>query len=138
MRLTGISYNPKTGVLSRNGKPITAKHRGYVYFKVDGRKLLGHRVAWYLTYGYWPKEIDHINRDKGDNRLINLRQCSRSTNVLNRSAQSNSTTGARGVYWDKRLSKYKVQYRNKHYGVFTTLEEAIARRKYVEQIRPSC
>lgn len=129
MQLKGISYNPKTGDVCRNGKPLTTTDpRGYKQSKINGKTMRLHRVAWYLTYGYWPKEIDHINGDKGDNRLFNLRECTRSTNMLNRPAQSNNKLGIKGVYWLKHANQYEVYHRGKRIGLCKTLEEAVKRR----------
>ncbi len=90
-----ISYNPKTGQLHWNkppsksvkpGQPITnITSSGHVQFMLNGRRVAGHRAAWLLTYGEWPKgQIDHINRDPSDNRIENLRLASHSQNVANR------------------------------------------------------
>ena len=129
MRLKGISYNPKTGVVCRHGKPVTtADKRGYKQINQGGKTIRQHRLAWYLTYGYWPKEIDHINGDKGDNRLFNLRECTRSTNMLNRPPQSNNKLGIKGVYWLKHAKQYEVYYKSKRIGLFKTLDEAVQRR----------
>ena len=129
MRLKGISYNPKTGVVCRHGKPITtADSRGYKQINEGGKTVRQHRLAWYLTYGYWPKEIDNINGDKGDNRLFNLRECTRSTNMLNTPAQSNNKLGIKSVYWNKGAKKYEVNVRGKYLGLFSTVKQAVKRR----------
>jgi hypothetical protein len=125
MRLAGISYCPSTGVISRHGKPRNATNsRGYKVIKIEDKYLYQHRVAWYLTYGFWPDAIDHINRDKSDNRLINLRACTRSTNSLNRNLNSNNTSGVRGVCYDKATKKWIVQYKSKTIGRYPTFQQA--------------
>ena len=72
---------------------------------------------------------DHINGDKLDNRRSNLRVCSSSENMCNRGAQSNSTSGIKGVSWDNRSTKWRASIqlngRKKHVGYFDTMEEAI-------------
>ena len=83
MRLEGISYNPRSGVICKHGVPVSSVDHGYIRFQLGGHRLYAHRVAWYLTYGFWPSEIDHINRDKTDNRLVNLREATASTNSFN-------------------------------------------------------
>ena len=88
-----LAYEPKIGCIywikgKHKGKEAGSwnwNHNDYhrrVSFK--GKQYLGHRLAWYLHTGDWPEgEIDHINRDPGDNRWENLRDVSRSDNMLN-------------------------------------------------------
>lgn len=81
---------------------------GYTYIAIDNYRLLAHRVAWFYVYGEWPKEqIDHINRDRADNRLANLREASVSGNACNGTLRSTNTSGYRGVSLDKRKTKKK-------------------------------
>lgn len=73
--------------------------------------------------------IDHINRNKLDNRKSNLRLCDRSTNAINRTAQSNSKSGIKGICWDKNRKRWRATAtRNKkqyHLGFYKSIEEAI-------------
>ena len=63
----------------------TLTSKGYFQGKVDGQKLLAHRVCWALHYGHWPDgQIDHINHIKTDNRIGNIRSVSPSENMMNR------------------------------------------------------
>ena len=85
------TYDPETGqVMNQKNRPIGCKDlsTGYLetHLRIDGAvfKLRLHRVAWVLTYGYLPKQIDHINGDKTDNRLCNLREVTRSENEANK------------------------------------------------------
>ena len=76
------------------GKPagFTNKGTGYrhVRIDVDGPKVfLMHRLIWLMVSGDWPKnQIDHINRDRADNRLSNLRDVPRQENLKNRSQRA--------------------------------------------------
>jgi len=93
--LRHLSYNPKTGsiiwVLPRS-KNVKAgaeagsiSKKGYRQMTFMGRTLSIHRVAWAMHYGEWPKLcIDHINGDRADNKLENLRDVSSSVNAMNR------------------------------------------------------
>lgn len=75
---------------------------GYVQIQINKRKYRAHRLAWFYVNGKWPKKyIDHINHDRGDNRIDNLRECNDSTNQANRRISSNNTSGYKGVYWNK-------------------------------------
>ncbi len=76
-------------------------------------------------------EIDHLNHNKIDNRRENLRLVDRPTNQLNRAGKARGWNApARGVYWMKRLGKFKAEItvaRQRHYlGLFNTVEEAQA------------
>lgn len=82
-----LDYQPTTGIFTwrKNGKPAGCKHpNGYVVIRLQGRLYYAHRLAWVHVHGNGPKQvIDHINQDKGDNRISNLRDVSQSANVKN-------------------------------------------------------
>lgn len=105
---------------------------GYLIIKVKGKQFKAHRIAWLLYYGYFPKsELDHINRNKLDNRIENLRESNRSEQNRNKDKKSNKQTGQIGIYIDKTkgLKKnYATKIDNKTYR-FYTLQEAIEWRK---------
>lgn len=125
-------YNPETGILySRHLKrPISAKTTcGYTCVYVGAKRFQGHRVAWLLHYGEWPKShIDHINGDRSDNRIANLRECSHQQNIQNRPAFKNNKLGVKGVSMFKNL--YRAQLWHNGCFVlrkdFSTLEDASA------------
>jgi hypothetical protein len=92
--------NKKVG--DNNGK-------GYLQVTVKGKRYYVHRVIFFLFHGRWPKDqIDHINKDKTDNRIENLRECSRSENHRNR-ADIKGRDLPRNVYIDKSTGRYRVQ-----------------------------
>lgn len=105
---------------------------GYLIIKVKGKQFKAHRIAWLLYYGYFPKsELDHINRNKLDNRIENLRESNRSEQNRNKDRKPNKETGQIGIYIDrtKGLKKnYATKINNKTYR-FYTLQEAIEWRK---------
>ena len=80
------------GSLSKNG---------YVQVRINQKLLYAHRVVFFIHYGYWPKEVDHINRNKTDNRVKNLRACTRSNNTRN--------SPSKNFYIDKRNGNYRVR-----------------------------
>ena len=107
---------------------------GYLRIKVCSRLYKAHRLAWLYVHGNWPKDqIDHINRDRSDNRLANLRDVSHKQNHQNRSKSSNNTSGHPGIYWNKQNSKWVAQIQHNHkliyLGSFTNIEEALSARK---------
>lgn len=92
-----LAYDADTGALTwrespRYGIPAGSvagcpNRRGYIVLTLLGFKCTAHRLAWLLHYREWPKQvIDHINRDKADNRIANLRDVAQAVNVRNRVA----------------------------------------------------
>ena len=80
-----VNYNPDTGLffsITNIEKPIGTRNRGgYIVFRVNGKLLYAHRVAFFLVHGVVPKIIDHINRDPSDNRIKNLREATPSLKI---------------------------------------------------------
>ena len=105
---------------------------GYLILKIKGRQFKAHRIAWLLYYGRFPEtEIDHINGNKLDNSIENLRLSDRRTNVRNKVFPRNKKTGEIGIYIDN-TKGLKKKYATKIEGAtyrFYTLEEAKAYRK---------
>ena len=108
--------------------------KGYrrIRFKFDTGEILRvrvHRLAWYMVFGVPPSgEIDHINQNKADNRLSNLRDVPKELNQRNGTRKRNNTSGVPGVYWHKQRKKWCAQASmdGKHYhlGLFTDMDEA--------------
>lgn len=110
----GFSYNPENGQIAKHGKrrdvPDSAGH----YYRITNGAVhvKAHRLAWRLYYGWWPEcEVDHVNRDKRDNRITNLRLATHSQNRANRSAHKHCQSGERGVYWCNQRKQWKIQLR---------------------------
>lgn len=129
-------YDADTGKIIRsdrvNGLGSLDKD-GYLILKIKSRQYKAHRVAWFLYYGEFPSmEIDHINRNRTDNRISNLRIVNREENVKNTRHSPNLGTGVIGIYIDnvtKGLKKkYTTRINSKSYR-FYSLEEAINYRK---------
>ena len=69
-----VRWKTRTGQRSKIGALVGSSHEGYLRVKRDGRLYMLHRLAWFIHTGEWPKyEIDHINGDRRDNRMANLR-----------------------------------------------------------------
>ena len=139
-----LHYDQETGIFTR--KVSTSSNvkagdvagcrggRGYLRIQLQGRKYQAHRLAWLYIHGEWPNDqIDHINRDRSDNRIDNLREVTNKQNHQNKSKYSNNTSGHPGVYWHKQNSKWqaKIEHNQKqiHLGYFTNIEEALSARK---------
>jgi hypothetical protein len=106
---------------------------GYLIIKIKGKQYKAHRLVFaYFNNRFPKKEIDHINRDRKDNRIENLREVNRTENVRNTTKKINPDTGVYGVYKDKStkgLKKvYTFHFQDKSYR-FYTVEEAVNKRK---------
>ncbi|QIG68214.1 HNH endonuclease protein [Rhizobium phage RHph_Y1_10] len=137
-----LSYDHKTGGLTwtRTNLPASSiNNKGYGRVKVMKKTLSAHRVAWFLHYGEWPAGgvIDHINGNKTDNRIENLRVVTTQQNGRNRKLNENSKSGYPGVYWACRQKAWKVyirrEGRNIHLGYFKNKTDAAEARKSAER-----
>lgn len=112
--------------------PGWVNRAGYLIITVDGASVLAHRLAWLMIHGAWPNGvIDHINQNKLDNRLANLRDVTRQVNTQNnRLKKLGKLHGAKlaGANWDKYAGRWKASIciggRHKHLGRFDTEQEA--------------
>jgi len=132
-----MSSQPKRKTLSfRKAGSVS---NGYRVIWLNGRLHREHRVIYYIHHGIAPAVIDHINRNKLDNRISNLRAATKAENSVNTPIRKNNTSGITGVSWDKakRLwrSHVKVDGKQLFLGRFRDVAEAakaveIARKSY--------
>lgn len=157
---TLVTFNPQNGVFhwkrrSDDAFPSLASARswnakyagrealttftssGYRAGRIDGVRYPAHRVAWLFVHGEWPHgEVDHINGDRSDNRIANLRDVERSENARNLKEDRRNTSGHRGVAktpngtWKAYISDGG---RVRHLGTFATFDEAACTRRNAEQ-----
>jgi hypothetical protein len=142
-----IAYDPETGIFVwKVARPrgVKAGRRadrdnqagGYRKVHLNGRYYQASRLAWLLGHGHWPPDqVDHINGDRGDNRLANLRECSQSESMANVRRQKNNTTGFKGVSYvesqngpNKFKATIKKDNQSIFLGWFKTRKEAFAAR----------
>ena len=128
-----FDYNPETGKFSWRAEPGCVTSNGYRYIKVDGKLQLAHRLAWFYHYGVEPDGlIDHINGDRCDNRIENLRLATYSQNSANAKRHTRNTSGLKGACKVLRRGKWtgkwqaSITFQRKQIalGYFDTKEEA--------------
>ena len=125
----------------RSGKEAftSTNTNGYKKGSVLGVFVSAHRVAWALHYGKWPDgHIDHINGDRADNRIENLRDVFHNQNCQNRAATCLNKSGQVGVRYHSGQGLWHARIGGgggksfKHIGVYKTFDEAVSARKKAE------
>lgn len=134
-----LHYDPKTGQftwlanrsrIAKIGAFAGTDHSdGYTVIGIAGRVYKAHRLAWFYVHGEWPSDqVDHINHDRKDNRIANLRLADNSKNQANSRARKTNKSGLKGVYWNKSIKKWHAQIyaqgRKRHLGFFKTPQAA--------------
>jgi hypothetical protein len=128
-----LHYDPESGIWKRisNGRRIGSvdgTRSGYVIISLFGKCYRAHRLAWFYMTGRWPRQIDHRDRVRSNNKRTNLREASQSQNNAN-SIRPNKS-GYKGVTWCRSSKKWraviKINKKNKILGYKTTPEAAHA------------
>ena len=154
-----LDYDPLTGALTWRQRPesLFTRHRqflnwnsrypgkaagyvsdfGYVVMHFQGTLFKAHRLIWLLVHGDPVPEIDHIDGDRANNRIVNLRAATRTQNRANSGVSRNNTTGIKGVSVRKGRFLARIMHNGEaiRLGVFKTLSEASqARREAAERL----
>lgn len=108
---------------------IKPNGNGYGSVRINDKMYRTHRVIWLLVHGYMPeREVDHIDRDKMNNRIENLRPATPTENSHNHGLQRNNSSGYPGVHFHKHANKYvaRITLNGKKIslGYYATAEEA--------------
>ena len=145
-----LDYDPETGVFTWKVRTVNApsartdkvwntrfagtepghmRPDGYRGMTVDRMKFQAHRLAWFYVNGTWPPfDLDHVDGNKANNAIANLRLADRSENMANTGRRASNTSGRKGVYQDRRTGRFiaTVHPRGKkiHIGVFDNIEDA--------------
>lgn len=159
--LQRFKYDPDTGKLSYLPWPDAPKGwrarcegkeaftswtpNGYLFGSIaidtaEGRKkyrCYAHRVAWKMTHGTDPEFVDHINGDRSDNRLANLRSVTRQENAINKRLRSDNLSGHHGV-WQTNEGKWRAYIglggKQTIIGTYPTMEYALVARQAAERV----
>lgn len=142
-----LRYDPDTGKLywkvnrGKNcliGKEAGGPKNGYIRLRIDNDHFWAHRIIWKMMTGNDPISIlDHINQIKTDNRFENLREITNSGNGQNVSCYKHNTSGFKGVHFHSKNKKWTAYIKKDqkliHGGCFENIEDAIKRRKELEE-----
>ncbi len=97
--------------------------RGYKTVSIMGKRYYVHRLIWLMSYGYLPDLLDHIDRDKTNNKLSNLRVSSKNLNALNlKSCHKDNKSGILGV--TIKGNRFIARFKDRYLGSFPTAKEA--------------
>lgn len=141
-----LKYEPKTGLFYwrlRLSKRIQVgavagclNRQGYVVIRAYSKLYLAHRLAYLFVYGKTPNVVDHVNRNKQDNRIANIRNCTMAENNDNRDRLKTNSSGKEGVSYCKTYSKYVayIEYKGKrkNLGYRVDFNAAVSLRKAAE------
>ena len=126
---SGLFYRKvNRGKYKKDSLVKCAKNNGYNYITVNGRIMASHRIAWFIYYDELPNVIDHIDRDRSNNKISNLRDCTQRENSKN-SVKYKGVSGIKYVTRCKRDSKWMVMIRGsdgkkKFFGRFHDVNKA--------------
>ena len=141
-----LDYNPDTGILTWIKKPCKKikvgqeaggmNPDGYIVVSFKHHIYKAHRLAYYMYHGIDPLEkfIDHIDGNRSNNKIDNLRLATNPQNAMNRvNLNRNNTSGVIGVYWDKFYKKWRavimINGKQTHLGYFINKEDGIKARR---------
>lgn len=117
---------------------------GYGYkvvtYTINGKKYrqLVHRVVYALHHNTWPPLIDHIDRNRTNNRIENLRPASKRLNAINSKNARASSSGIKGISWNKKCNRWEAHIKSRdkkvYLGLFHCIAKAIEVRRHAEKI----
>ncbi len=118
------SYRVKAGDVAGFTDP-----KGYVVINIGRVKYKAHRLAWFYVHGVWPKlELDHKDRIKSNNALLNLVEATRQENRRNQGVSRRSKSGVKGVFWSPAHGKWRASASlnnvTVHIGFFDSIKDA--------------
>lgn len=140
-----FAYNDVSGDLTwktTNKLAGTVLKNGYRQISIYGKRYLSHHIVWLMFKGFLPAQLDHINRNKKDNRIENLRECSSAENMQNRPSLKNTSSPYKGARINKTTSKWRAVFTTKgksyYLGEYTSeVNAALAYDKWAIQYETS-
>ena len=145
-----LHYDPDTGVFTWvNPSKYHAEKKGteagwlnddgYIGIRLNATNYSAHRLAWLYVHGSFPEnETDHIDGDRSNNRIDNLRDVTKSVNQRNAKKRSDNKSGICGVHWHKATKKWAAQARvdgkQQHLGLFNCRYKAASVRHFAQEI----
>lgn len=142
-----LNYNIDTGLFKylkssnskiKIGQIAGSISNGYCRIKINGKSYLGHHLVWLYLYGSFPEypkyQVDHINQNRLDNRLSNLRIVSQSGNQRNAKKRNDNTSGITGVTYNNNgwIARISNGGKKLYLGKFKEFSEAVSARKKAE------
>lgn len=146
-----LDYDPITGVFtwkvsrpSAGGRTVIGAEAGFIrttdgyrFIGIDGNAYMACKLAWLFMHGVYPMHtVDHENRERGDDRFLNLRKATRTQNAQNKSVRSDNNSGVTGVSFDKARGRWasRIKFGGKYIalGRFRDIEDAIRARSEAE------
>ena len=134
-----LYWKIKVGARAAIGSKAGCEHsNGYIGIGLNEKSYLAHRLIFLIEKGYLPEFLDHADGDKLNNRIENLRECTKSQNRQNSKTSKHNTSGTKGVDWNKRVQKWRaricVNGKSKFLGFFNEIETAELALK-IERVR---
>ena len=120
----------KIGRINEVGSIAGCVHKGtgYIHIKIKAQTFKAHRLIFLYHYGYFPEFVDHIDGNKQNNRIENLREASKQENCQNQKVRSTNKSGYKGVKWIENCKKWQVEvcknYKQLRFGRYEDLELA--------------
>jgi len=140
-----LNYDPNTGIFTWNKKThhsndvddvVGTNLLGYLTVKLKNKNRYLHRLAFLYIDGCIPKEIDHLNGNRSDNRFNNLAPTSRQDNMKNKKRYKTNKSGCTGVQYNKKnyrwVARIRVDKKEIHLGSFVSYSDAVDARKNAE------
>ena len=133
----GLYWKVSVGTKIQPGRKAgSLDGKGYKRVKINQKDYRVHRIIFMMNNGYMPKYVDHIDGNVLNNKIDNLRETTLSQNQFNKKLSCNNTSGVKGVYWSKQISRWvarcKVNGKNTQIGCFKEIEDA---KKEIEKYR---